>query len=405
MKLNESKFKSDLIEQIIFVIFILLNASVFLNQAYNSYRSDFVPHVKFVIDPNAEASYSLMHILVRKITDIFVIFNSSLSEYYTSLATNNLIIILSLSTALTYLLIKRFFLKSNENATKQLNSIQIQLLVLGILFSSMLIINLNINSNHYLGVWTPNPHHNPTYIFSKPFAVLSFVYLAFFLNKIVRNNLSVKYFIFTAFILLFSMWAKPSFLISFIPAFLSLSFILFIKKQINFSSFIKSILVILPSILPLYIIKNRVFVNEDQGNSVVISLAESWSYFSNNIPLSVLLASAFPLYVFIIYALKFKHLSANLSKFHYLAMLNFFFAIIVMLFFKEVGERSLHANFSWTYSFSLFFIYLMGAELLIFRSGLKQYPIAEKLAYLLLFTHIFSGIFYFAIIFFGYAYK
>jgi hypothetical protein len=117
------------------------------------------------------------------------------------------------------------------------------------------------------------------------------------------------------------------------------------------------------------------------------------------------MASCFPLFIYLssLYV-SIKNKISVFGTIHKLSILNFLFGVFLFLFLFEDGPRAAHANFGWTYMFSLFFLNFAAIELFLFKKVLKSFSILRNIGYLLLFLHMISGVFYFAKVFFGHNY-
>jgi hypothetical protein len=318
------------------------------------------------------------------------------------IASNVLALLLSVSVFISYKLVCNYF----KSINLAISETKLKLTSLIVFLVSMLIYDFKINSTHYLSSLTPNPLHNPTYLFSKPFAIITFLLYSNILVKIRSNEAINKKLLIAATISSFlCMWAKPSFLISFVPAYFMINLFLFFEKKDRLILLLVNFITFLPSIIPLYIIKVKTFNNSPDAAKVIISFAESWAYLSDNIILSIFLAAALPLFIIGIYFIHYNTLKNQVGLVHKLAFMNYIMAILVYLFLAETGLRSNHANFGWTYCFSLFFLFIMSVELILIRRVFKHFAIVEKVSLLLLFMHLLSGLYYFTIIFFGHQYR
>jgi len=394
--------KYNLMDVLVFG-FLFAQTLIFLNQSnlISGFVSDFRPHIRFTTILS-EGGYSLMHIVVHYIAKVYVFFNSSLSVSFEMIASNVLALLLSVSVFISYKLVCNYF----KSINLAISETKLKLISLIVFLVSMLIYDFRINSTHYLSSLTANPLHNPTYLFSKPFAIIAFLLYSKILVKIRSNEAINKKLLIAATISSFlCMWAKPSFLISFVPAYFIMNLFLFFEKKDRLILLLVNFITFLPSIIPLYIIKVKTFNNSPDAAKVIISFAESWSYLSDNIILSIFFAAALPLFIIGIYFIHYNTLKNQVGLVHKLAFMNYIMAILVYLFLAETGLRSNHANFGWTYCFSLFFLFIMSVELILIRRVFKHFAIVEKVSLLLLFMHLLSGLYYFTIIFFGHQYR
>jgi len=304
------------------------------------------------------------------------------------------------TTIATFFITKKTF----EVLNPSINYNKLVLVSISVLLVSMIITDYRVSEVHYLGVWTPNPIHNPTFTFSRPFSVITFLLYSLVLHQNLNKQNNYSILIIATIMGILSMWSKPSFLLSFIPAFVLVNFFIFFQNKITLKSLIISFWSILLTLIPLYIINKKVFENSDGNSGVVLSFAETWGIYSSDIILSVFIGALLPIFLLTVFLVKLKTYSEFIKIRHVLAIVNFFFAILIFLFLKETGPRSNHANFSLTYSFALFILFFMSIELLYIQRVLKTSPLLEKLGYILFILHLLSGIYYYTIIFFGYSY-
>jgi len=380
-------------------VIVGLFSFLFLNQAthFNSYKSDVIDHIKITIVSHKKQTYSLLHKLIKMMAKVFMYLNSSHVDKEPSIILTFFSSIISLSVLFSMVFVKNILNRFYPNASALKKDVS----VFTLFFVSMIIIDFSLYVKHYLGIGTPNPLHNPTFIFARPFAILLFYKTSEMIsNFIIKKDDKISFFILPILSVL-SMWAKPSFLLSFIPATLFLLFILILQKRINIYKAILLSTLLLFSMIPLYYISLKVFSNEANGNKVILSFATAWSYYYTNIGFSIILAGLFPIYTYgysIYYQIKNKIKVLEIR--HTLALLNYLFGILIFLLFYEDGPRAFDGNFGWTYLFSLFFIFLNSIDLFLFSKRIS-YP--KILLGIFLALHLISGIYYFTIVFLGYS--
>jgi hypothetical protein len=371
-------------------IFCCILFFIFYSQVTSTkgYPSDVHAHIGFIINPGnyAPAGYSLLHQFIK----VGVHFLSFLKISKLSLCSILMILTLVTSIFITLMVVNNYF----QKRYREVNPYIIDLMSLALMILSMII--LNPNSPHlYLGTGTPNPWHNPTYIFCKPFSILVFIYLLKSIELSQEKKDCTKELIFLTLFSVLSMWAKPSFLISFLPSVVLLFIYKLLKKEISFKFLILVGISFLPSLVPLFIMNSTIFNSANSTNTIIIAAGQVWSNHSKNIPLSIVLAAAFPLYVFI---LNIKHLSTA----HLLVFINYILAMLIYFFLAEKGVRMYHGNFSWGYLFALFFLFFISIEEFFFKKKIPKGFYIPGLGLFLL--HLFSGLFYFSVIAAGHNY-
>jgi len=373
-------------------VFTIFSYYLFFKQSIGiGYPSDWSAHLFFAIDKenSTGGGYSLMHQLVRLLPDAFQI---SKGTSYIEFANAAMVIIISLSNFWSTIILRNYFKKFFT----ELNPILCDFLPIALMMISMLILHPTSSASHYIGSGSPNPWHNPTYIFSKPFALLVFLQ-TIYLFELQKNKAPYfKSILLLAIFSAISMWAKPSFLLSFIPSVALYTLWGLVRKKLSFRFAVLLALSMSISLLPLYWINRMVYMNSETYNQIIFAFAKVWRIHSINIPHSVLIGSAFPLFVFFIKRRK-------LSLISQLSIINFILAFLIYLFLAENGDRLYHANFSWTYMFSLFFIFVAAArEFLIEPSKVL---IIRLLSWGLFLFHLLSGIYYFVLLLNGYSYQ
>jgi hypothetical protein len=369
------------------------------NMAYAGYETDLLGHVGFVLN-SEQNSYSLLYSFVGGLTNFFLIFNKLNVPNKETFVIGIMIMTITASVFASFLVVRNYF----RSSFAKVSIIKIDFALFCIFIMSMLIFDFRISSNHYLGVFTPNPYHNPTFIFAKPFAIVLFILIGKVLEKKINNINAITYIAIAIFSIL-SMWSKPSFLISFLPTVLLFSSILYLRKEVSLNKVLIFIILVITCLVPLFIINQKVYGNSSSDSQITISFASAWSYHSKNIPKSIIMASCFPLFIYLssLYV-SIKNKISVFGTIHKLSILNFLFGVFLFLFLFEDGPRAAHANFGWTYMFSLFFLNFAAIELFLFKKVLKSFSILRNIGYLLLFLHMISGVFYFAKVFFGHNY-
>jgi hypothetical protein len=194
----------------------------------------------------------------------------------------------------------------------------------------------------YFGQGSPNIWHNVTLWAVKPFALLTM----FFTVEALKKNKHSYYFV--AFIaLLGSMMAKPSFILVFLP---SIALLALIKKVINRELILFYLISALLSIAILFYQYTHTFTMET--SHIVIDFLGVWSFSSQNIPISILLALAFPITFFILET-KIIH-----DYYIQLSWLQTLIGIILFATFAQSGPYYFHGNFGWSYMIALSLLYV-----------------------------------------------
>lgn len=297
----------------------------------------------------------------------------------------------------------------------------------------------------YLGVFTPNPFHNATYMAARPFAILAFLWYVKLLpvyekgfrgrkeNEThdmgdgVSRASSVDYILFAVFLLLATM-TKPSFTLVMVSA--AGLLMLYRLVRARFRNFVPTLglgLCFVPTFLDLLYQYRGVFVPEEGvEGGLGFCLGEVWAQYCGNIPLAVCLAVGFPLSVLL---MNFRECRKNtLFRFSWLLYV-VSFAEAFLLY--EKGFRKVDFNFSWGYMYGIFFCHFGALAVLLCRTArqmagrakgvatgkgeetvngekmtkdkrvTKGTEISLALQWLAFLCHVVCGIFYFKVIFGG----
>ena len=339
-----------------------------------NYASDTQQHIEFIREFIAGEKYiphPLWHILVKT----YSIFFHITLEYASVLVSSS---ILLFWVYLLYMTVNIFLKDSFTN----LNYISRELLVLLIVTSIYTIgplVYTPYSNLIYKGVGSPNIWHNVTLWMVKPFALLS---ILFSIWAIQKEKLS--YYLYTLIAIIFSIFAKPSFIMVFLPSIIILILTRYYIKRKNIY-FLFLIISISISIL-LYQYLNTYTSSHSGG--IVIDILGVWRNFGiNNIPLSIFLALGFPILFYAIYPNSFK------NDFLILAWLQTIFGIILYALFAEKGAHYSHGNFGWSYRIAMSILYIF--SIIEFIKVFFLLEIKRRIFLLIiLFIQIWIGIYY-----------
>ena len=382
------KYRSNRIFYTALFLFTLLLIFLFYSQSYGGelYPSDFPAHVSFSLGFNTEntaSGYSFLHICTFVLSKLINIIIQDPIE-----SANYSMIILLVSSEILSVLLIRYNLNRKYNKKKYL----INFISLSIMIISMILINPAAKGYWYLGTGTPNPWHNPTFIFCKPFSipVLLTTYSLLIDFKLSKSQIPTLIIFSTL-----SMWAKPSFMMTFIPSVVFMLFALILQKKISFVKAFEIIAYFIPSIILLLLINIKVFHSGGESNSVIFVLGQVWYHYSNSIFISLVFSLAFPSYVYIVF-------SKSLNRKHILLIINLVISFLMLFFLAESGNRMYHINFGWSYLFAMFFLHLQCIEELLLNDIIKKkYFLVGSGIYML---HFVSGVIYFIKIILGFSY-
>ncbi len=363
-----------------FLLFIYCAVLTFFiwKTIYSSRYSDYKEHIKFTL-PGGENynCYSLLHKIMIFFSDISAYLNMNRYQF------NALIMLVTVIIAFlsTIIIINNYFKKTYKN----INFYFIDISTFALITVSMIYI-FNPFTNSLIRGYTGNPWYSPTYIFCKPFSLMVLL-LIFKIYEQFKEKTNYRNLLFAlSFFSTLSMWAKPSFLMSFLPAIAIILIYKYFNKEISIHFLIVIGLALLPSLLPFLIIKNNIYHSNNATSQVIVTFGKSWYNITNSIWLSIFVSAAFPLYVF------FLNLK-NLSFAFKLIFLNFVIAILTNFFLAESGNRLNHQNFGWGVMYGLFFMFIISFETFFF---IKKHPKKYNNFGIFLFLfHLFSGLAYF----------
>lgn len=258
-------------------------------------------------------------------------------------------------------------------------------------------------TNSYLGVFTPNPYHNLTYMATRPFAVAAFFLFARILDYYEERTDRKDFFLFGLSLLLTTM-TKPSYtLILVSTAGLVMLYRLFRSGWKNFKRSFYLGLTFVPTFADLLYQYGGVFgggSKAGEAGGIGLGIGSVWKLYTNNIPLAIVLALGFPLAVFVFHP---KTLQKNtLYRFSWAQLI---VSMMELFLLYENGRRFSDANFSWGYMHGIFFVFvtsvLVLAESMIEKQEKKW---AAGVQWLLFGLHLVCGIGYFLYIFGGRAF-
>lgn len=265
---------------------------------------------------------------------------------------------------LSFLTIEWAVRKYQENVLKIKNSLVSPILAFGLCEAQGIYLNwLDVGSG-YLGIFTPNPLHNPTQMCARVFSILCFClvvdiwgrqknpeYQGIFFR--IGKTLLPEY-IALAVILFLSTLAKPTFAEMFIPVVGLIMLIELIvslatkkvKASVGFKNLGITFLCAIPALMYIASQYLAYFVmdlgNRGDSSMVLTKPFEVWSLYSDNVALSIILGMAFPLIVICMDAKFF--IKNDLGK---LALGGYLVGLLEAAFLGESGANMTHGNFLW----------------------------------------------------------
>ncbi len=259
-----------------------------------------------------------------------------------------------------------------------------------------------------MGIYTPNPIWNATYLATRPFAVVCFFEGCRMLSDLEglwrERGASGWREVFGAFpwrdcipfalSLFLTTLTKPSFTMVVVPVIGLLLVGQGIRSRGRSLPYAVCLCVtMIPTGLDLLYQFFGVFSGSNalgEETGIGFAFARVWSNYTGNIPLSILMGMALPIGVLV---LNGKELLRN--RYYRFAWLVYLTATAMFLCLYEKGFRMLHANFSWGYMHGMFFVFLMTLLLmwkntLQWRRSVKVVFVAAEWA--VFFYHLVCGV-------------
>ena len=256
---------------------------------------------------------------------------------------------------------------------------------------------------YYMGVFSPNPFHNATYLAARPFSIIC-MFLFIDLLQEYEERLEWKKTLAFSVALLLATMTKPSFTIVFCGAAGLIMLFRCIRKR--FATFKNTILLgcaFIPTFVDLLYQFGGVFSGLDskgQEAGIGFELFRVWREYCDNYPIAIVLMIFFPLVV-----LGFHYRKIRTNTLYRFGWQMYGMGLVMFILLYEKGFRAVDANFSWGYMIGAFFL-IMSSLLVLLEETFK----ARKHSWALLMqwgafgVHVACGIFYFMIIFLGGSY-
>lgn len=266
----------------------------------------------------------------------------------------------------------------------------------------------------YLGIYSMNPIHNPTYTCMKGFSLICFCLVCDIWGKQkddnyrgiffrVENGLK-RYYIYLTVLLFLSVMAKPTFAEMFIPAvaFLMLGELIsrLVKKDGSAQAYFRHCLITLCCAIPalLYILLQFLayFIwggSYGNGALIVTEWFEVWHLYSQNVALSIGLGLAFPLFMLLINGNFF--IKNDMGR---LALAGYLISLLEAALLGESEPKFNHANFLWPMMSGMLFMFLVSVMRLLVlerkQADKKVRTVLIAAAWFLFLVHTFCGVLY-----------
>lgn len=355
------------------------------------YYSDMPPYLQEGVEAKTDLWYALIGPLV------FAFYQLTGTESGTSFL---FALALSAANGATVLLVRHWYCLYY----KMKSNIKAELLSLNSIFVSMLLFPSDLWATGwwYRGSFSPNVWHNPTSILCRPFSLWVILCVYQMLLAYRENRPIKKYMLQNMAAAFLSMWAKPSFLVVFLPVLCLYLLVELIKtkgQSFWFSvklglSFAPSMLVVLYQYLQLFLAPPA---ETAEASGICFGMLQS-------VPRMAVVTITSSL--FLIFAAVLVFIYRKEKRMHiFFAGLGYAIAWIMALFVEETGIRAGHGNFSWSFILILFCLFAYMAGECFINSETKKIPPKILICLLVIYSaHCITGVCYFAKILCGGSY-
>lgn len=255
---------------------------------------------------------------------------------------------------------------------------------------------VSLNPHIYMGPGSPSVWHNVTLLTVQPLALLS----VFFTVKFFKSD-SLKYFVLAILVTIISIFAKPNFIIVFLP---SLVVYMLLKKYFDKRQLLFILIAVLLSVASLvYQFMNQYESDSSStGGSVIFDFLGVWSLYTPSVTVSILMALGLPFLITL-----FNYQSVKKNEYIQFSWLLVLFSAILFTCFAEEGKRYTNGNFSWSWHISLGLIYIFTIieyfKHYFTMSSIVKYPLLAMMLYQVyigwyFLIGMFNGVSYYATI-------
>jgi len=365
-----------------FLLFWIFYLLFFFQATTNSakYASDLPAHIAFSKDllHCRQIGYALFHF------SIFILDKLPAINLYSGSA-----LLLSASCVLCILLIRWYF-RSKVKATQSMYWIDALSITLVFVFNVFL---PSYSPYIYYLIGGFNIWHNPTYLFMKPFALLSFIFFVQAYDKYRNQEKYLKTAILFFCVTIVSIFAKPSYALMFLPAlalFLVIEFIKRAKQAWKFCIIISAFTI--PIVILMYF--QSVIVFQDTKTGLIFDPGGEWANSISGVIIPILLVNAFSVFV-----LCFGGWRQILSdKVYQLSFLAFTSGCLQFYTMAEIGSQGM-ANLAWGYYMGAFLLCVTSSFNFFFKMEMK--PAIRNIGFGIFGIQLVSGIYYFSCLLFG----
>ncbi len=251
-----------------------------------------------------------------------------------------------------------------------------------------------------LGVYSPNPYYNQTYLAARGFAIVAFFLFAHILTYYEDHADLKEYITFSVFLLLATL-TKPSFTFILVTAAgVHMVVKLVISKGKKWKEFLMLLATAVPTFITLVIQFGGVFGADSHAGSeggIGFGIGKAWGVYTDNIVLAVMLANAFPGLVMLLNFKRFK--DHEVFRLSWEVMMAGFLEFLLLY---EKGDRFVHNNFAWGYMYGIFFVFISGLMLLVENTiKRKQHDFVLALEWVVYIWHLICGTIFFMMLYRG----
>lgn len=247
-------------------------------------------------------------------------------------------VVLTLSNVISVILFRKLFTIISEKKTSYIGDICSLCIMLFMPICSAL-----TDYRIYARQCGPNPLHNPTIIFVRPFGIATCIFFGLFIEQYRKNSAQInwKYLFGFGIMSLLSVLAKPSYAFVFLPAMGILVLLIMIsekKLKCGFLSFVA----VLPSVIIM--LAQYLFMREKSSE---VAMHFQFGGFSNFSLLEIIAVSisSFP----VIFFLCHKNFFSLDQQWSFTALLALFIGWVQMFFLSDGSD----GNFSWGYDLAI----------------------------------------------------
>lgn len=376
----------------IFIAFVIVYSvfmfRLFYNQATGVFYSDMGAYVLEIL--GEDSGYSFPYPLFFKLSYVF----SLIMPVEVAIAC-----VLSFLNILGMITAERYVWELMPNCSQVKKMSLTTIIVMTLFLVSMLFWPLDLRpivpegrmwGARYLGVFTPNPYQNATYLATRPFSILLLIKYVYVIDNM--DKCKVSDFGLIALYMFLSTIAKPSFVFVFLPMMAVMTIVIWIKSKCKITKpQILLVSTIVPTVIVLLIQFSSVFGQNSDGG-MKIGIGYAWHLWTPAIKSAFIKANFFPLVYLILHLKELKK-----SKMLLISWLIWLVGIGTYCVFYEAGPRQWDSNFAWGYMHGMFCVFMASIipmfNRLFFKT--KEYKWQDILSFVCLIPHLICGVLFY----------